>query len=97
MANDVSANPWKLNTTTTSTIWPSEVKITSVTWANYSLGSAQSLILQDANGKDIVNMAVPSTQTQVIPLSQTNIGWVRGLIVNALSSGEVTVSIGAGK
>ena len=96
MANDISANPWKLDTPGASNIYISPVRISNLIWANYTLGSGQTLLLQDINGKDIVSMTT-GTGTQTQPLASGFIGWVRGIKLPTLSSGEITIAIGAGK
>jgi hypothetical protein len=99
MANDISANPWKIDTPGASVIYAFPVKVMNINWSNYTITSAQNLVVQDSNGKDIVNSttgaAGASGQLQV--LNTGPLGWVRGIKVPTLTSGEVTISIGAGK
>lgn len=109
MANDISANPWKLDTASANTIYSSPVRIGNIIWSNVVLaattGSA-TLVITDVNAKDIVRITLTNTlgtvtQTQVAFVSG-QIGWVRGIIMTTLSSaggtaGEVTIAIGAGK
>jgi hypothetical protein len=96
MANDISANPWKIDTASANVIYAFQMKITNIIWADYTLGGAQTLVVQDANGKQIVQM-VTGTSTTAAPLQTGFIGWVRGLKVPTLGSGEVTIFVGAGK
>jgi hypothetical protein len=92
MANDISANPWKLDTAGAGTIYAFPIKIDNIVWANEA--AADTLLIQDANGKTIVSATATSG------LSQNHfgkIGWVRGLKLITLTSGVVTIAIGAGK
>ena len=92
MANDISANPWKIDTASASTIYAGPVKIDNVIWANQAV--AATLLVQDVNGKDIIRATATSGITDQ---HFGKIGWVRGLVVPTLSSGELTIAIGAGK
>ena len=96
MANDLSANPWKIDTAGAGVLYAFPVRIGTITWANYTPGTA-SAVVQDSNGKDIFNAAIPSGQTQMQPVIMSNVGWVRGLKVTTLTNGELTISVGAGK
>jgi hypothetical protein len=96
MANDISANPWKIDTAGAGTIYAFPVRIGNINWSNYSLGVSQTCQVQDVNGKDIL-LAVTGTGTQMQPTNTGVIGWVRGLKVTTLGSGELTITIGAGK
>lgn len=108
MANDLSANPWKLDTPGASVVYAYPVKIQNINWANYTLAATTgnaALVIQDSNGKDIVNVNFTNTTATVVPGIPFNtglVGWVRGIKITTLSSaggsaGEVTIAIGAGK
>lgn len=97
MANDLSANPWKIDTAGAGVIYGFQMKITNIIWADYTLATAQTLVIQDLNGKQIIKMVTAATQTTAAPLQTGFIGWVRGLIVPTLGSGEVSIFVGAGK
>lgn len=92
MANDISANPWKLDTPGAGVIYAFPVKIKNIVWANYA--AAATLVLQDVNGKDIINATAPGVG-QSWNFGEFN--WVRGIKMPTLSSGELTIAIGAGK
>jgi hypothetical protein len=96
MANDISANPWHINVVasgSTVVLYPYPIKIKNIVWANPGAGS--TLILQDKNGRDIVNATTIAGQEGNWTFGAFD--WVQGLIVNTLSAGEVTIAIGAGK
>lgn len=96
MANNLGVNPWKIDTPGAGVIYAFPIRIGTITWANYTPGTAQALV-QDANGNDILNAAIPSGQTQMQPVVMSGVGWVRGLKVPTLTNGELTITIGAGK
>jgi len=96
MATDLSANPWKIDTPGAGTIYALPVRISNIQWVNYTLGAGQTCVVQDVNGKDIMNAAT-GTGTQMQPVNSGAVGWVRGLKVTTLTSGELTIAIGAGK
>ena len=92
MANDISANPWKIDTAAAGVIYAGPIKIENIIWANEA--AAATLLITDANGKTIVSATATSGLLQQ---AFGKIGWVRGLIVSTLSSGVLTIAIGAGK
>jgi len=94
MANDLSANPWKIDTPGAGVIYAFPVKIKNIIWANFTT-IADTLLIQDVNGKDIVNAVVANTSQGM--MSFGDMGWVRGLKVITLTHGEITIAIGAGK
>jgi hypothetical protein len=83
-----------LDTPGASVIFAFPVKIRNVIWANFTT-AGDTLLLQDANGKDIINAVVAST-TQGM-MSFGNMDWVRGIKLVTLTHGEITIAIGAGK
>lgn len=95
MANDLSANPWKIDTPGAGVIYAFPIKIVNIVWANYTT-TGDALVIQDENGKDIVN-ALITTSLSTTGMSFGPIGWVRGLKVITMTHGEVTIAIGAGK
>src|SRR5277367_4234223 len=100
MANDVSCNPMHLDTSGASVLWPVAVKIVNITWSNYTPGTLLTALVQDANGKDLLNAIIPAAQTEMMPIQTGFIGWTRGIKLTTLSGttpGEILVSIGAGK
>ena len=71
------------------------VKIVNIVWANFTT-TGDALVIQDLNGKDIVN-AIVTTNLNTGPMSFGTFLWVRGLKVITMTHGEVTIAIGAGK
>lgn len=70
------------------------MKIKNIVWANFTT-AADTLLIQDLNGKDIVNAVVATTSQGMMSFGE--IGWVRGLKVITLTHGEITIAVGAGK
>lgn len=100
MANDISANPWRLDTSGAGVIYAFPVRIGGITWTNYTPGTALAAVLQDINGKDIFNAAIPAAQSQMQPITTGVIGWVRGVKLTTFSGtgpGELVITVGAGK
>lgn len=89
----MSANPWKIDTAGAGVIYAFPIKIENIIWADYA--ASATLTVTDLNGKQIVKATAPAAVGQ--SWSFGKIGWVRGLIVSVLSSGELTIAIGAGK
>ena len=95
MANDLSANPWKIDTPGAGVIYAFPIKIVNLVWANFTTTGDQ-LIVQDLNGKDIIN-ALVTTSLSTGPMPFGAMGWVRGLKVTTMTHGEITIAIGAGR
>jgi hypothetical protein len=94
VANDLSANPWKLDTAGAGTIYSFPIKITNIIWANYTT-TGDALVIRDKNGKDIVNALITTSLGGQISFGA--IGWVEGIALITITHGEVTIAIGAGK
>lgn len=86
MANNVTANPWFLDTV--GTIWPGKVYIKELLWGKPTAGSA--LLITDINGNDIIN-----TNANASDPSQSfgTLGWVNGFVVVTLATGNLSVFI----
>lgn len=95
MANDISANPWKLDTAGAGTIYQFPVKIKNIIWANFTT-TGDVLLIRDKNGKDIVN-ALVTTSLGIPSMSFGSFDWVEGIALITITHGEVTIAIGAGK
>lgn len=92
MANDISSNPWKLDTA--ATIYAFPVKIKNIVWADYTT-AGDTLLIENIAGKQIVKAVVG---TDLVPVwSFGAFDWVEGIILATISHGEVTIAIGAGK
>lgn len=96
MANDLSANPWRLDTSVTpGPLYNAPVKIDNIVWADAA--PSQTLTINDVNGKEIITASTPAGFTGGT-WNFGKIGWVRGIgTVTVPSGGVVSVTVGAGK
>jgi hypothetical protein len=93
VANDITSNPWKLDTPATISM-PSRVKINNIVWGDYTT-AGDTLLITDLNGKQIVKAVVGANVGEFWTFG--GFGWVNGIILSTISHGEVTIAIGAGK
>jgi hypothetical protein len=96
MANNIGANPWKIDTTPFS--YSAPVKIDNIVWADAAAGDV--LLITDINGNPIIEATAPTGYVGG-NWSFGKIGWTRGLVLpttgNTLGSSAITIAIGAGK
>lgn len=86
MANQLSANPFKLDTV--GTVFAGKIKIVAVEW-NEPTDQGDALILNDIDGNNIINtLAEADGQSQFRRLTPA---WYNGLVLATLTSGTVLV------
>jgi hypothetical protein len=86
MANNISANPWYLDTV--GVIWHGRIYIKELLWNKPTAGTA--LILVDDYGNTIINtIANASDPSQ----SFGSLGWINGMTLTTLGSGTLSVFI----
>lgn len=93
MANDISANPWRIDTAPFSYAFP--VKITNLN-INDATGT-DHVIIKDINGKTIVDFTANTSEDEY---RVGGLGWVRGIVVSSGGLGTsavVTIAVGAGR
>lgn len=93
MANDITSNPWYLDTDTFS--YPYRVKIANLNIT--SATAADHIQIKDKNGKFIVNFTAAAGD---LDYRFGNIGWVNGIVITSGGLGTtaiVTINPGAGK
>lgn len=86
MANDISGNPWSLDTP--GVINRSPVHIKNLVWAN-GAADGDALLIQDNIGRDILRAKYQST-------GNNNFGvfsWVEGFNLVTIASGKVFVVV----
>ena len=88
MANDISANPWYLDTVMASPYFQG-VRIGNIIW-NDAVTIGDQLIIKDRNGKVIVSAKCNQPN---YPMAFGGFGWVEGLQLTTIGSGNVTVVI----
>lgn len=106
MANDISSNPWRLDTPTDTPLATWEIKIDNIVWADTAGATASSMTITQANGKVIIDATAPASETTQ-GVSYGKVGWVKGLTFplttppgthgNTLNGSIVFVYIGSGK
>jgi hypothetical protein len=95
MANDISSNPWYLDTaSTTVPVYLYRIKMGPVIWADYTT-SGDELLITDVNGKVLIKAIIGAELADQWAFPA--LGWVNGLILNTMTHGQVTIAIGAGK
>lgn len=90
MANSITTNPWILDTTGATVLWPSRVKINNIEFAGYAVDTDNCLV-QDKHGRTVW---IGNGSSDLQTVRSGKIGWVDGLILNTLTSGKVYVYIG---
>lgn len=97
MANDITSNPWVINTVpfTSGTILKVKVDNLDITDA----GATDNILIKDLNGKTLVNWTANASQTSY---RIGKLGWVNGIVVatgglGTAGTAVVTISVGAGK
>jgi hypothetical protein len=88
MANDLTRNPWVIDSATIGPIWNSYARMEALSWQDVSTTGHQ-LILQDQNGKEVWSMTAPGAGFYNFQKPM----WINGLIVKRLDSGKIYVTI----
>jgi len=83
MANDITGNPWKLDST--GVVATSQVFIRNIMWLN----GTGSLVIVDSAGRDIIRDAWTAENEHNYGPMQ----WVEGMNVTTIGGGEVLVVI----
>ena len=93
MANDITSNPWNIDTS--GFTYAYRTKIDNITWADAA--ASQTLTITDNNGKNIIVATTPTSWAGGV-WSFGKIGWVNGVKITTVPSGTViNIAIGAGK
>lgn len=86
MANNISANPWFLDTV--GVIWHGRIYIKELIWNKPTGGDA--LIIVDDNGNTIINTLANTADPM---FSFGTLGWINGLHITTMASGDLSVFI----
>lgn len=86
MANNISANPWYLDTV--GAIWKGNVYIKELIWNKPTAGSA--LVILDQNGNTILNTVANANDPM---FSFGTLATVNGFTIMTLASGTLSVFI----
>lgn len=88
MANNISANPWFIDTPSTAVIWTGKVYIKELIWNKPTAGA--TLIILDQNGNTIINTVANASDPM---FAFGTLSWVNGFVVTTMSSGDLSVFI----
>lgn len=88
MANNISANPWFIDTVSTALIWYGKVYIKELLWNKPTAGA--TLIILDQHGNTIINTVANASDPMY---SFGTLAWVDGFVVITMSSGTLSVFI----
>lgn len=91
MANVLTANPIKLDTTGATSAIANRLKIKAIVWDSGDSGAAgDNCVIHDANGGDVVWQATVGTAKETISSYLGGV-WVEGLYLTTLNNGVVLV------
>lgn len=88
MANQLDHNPWFIDTVMAAP-YTAQVKICQIIWTNQAAQGDQVIIL-DAAGREIWNAKADEPNDE---RRSGSIGWVHGLQVTKLDSGNITIAV----
>lgn len=86
MANNISANPWYLDTV--GIIWHGKIYIKELIWNKPTAGGA--LIILDDNGNTIINTVANASDPM---FAFGTLSWVNGFNIITMASGTLSVFI----
>jgi hypothetical protein len=84
MANDITSNPWQINTVPFS--YPYRVYIANLNITNAA--ATDTVLIKDNNGKTILSWTADASQTSYRP---GKIGWVNGVVITTGGLGTTAV------
>lgn len=88
MANNITGNPWYLDSTGTL-LQGQRFKFDGGTWNDAA--ATNQLILLDGIGRVVFKATFP---TDLQPVTIPKMGWINGLVVNRIDGGNVTIFVG---
>lgn len=89
MANDLTDNPWILDTASANVIWPHKIFVDNMEFAEYT-ADTDTATIKDKNGRVIVAFNGDAD----LSIARTGkIGPISGLILATLTAGKVRVYI----
>ena len=87
MANNISGNPWNLDTP--GVLFKQRFKFDGGTWNAATANATMELV--DNTGRVVFNAVFP---TDLTPVQIPKMGWVNGLTLLTLSSGNISIFVG---
>lgn len=89
MANSLTGRQWFLDTPGATVLWQGNAKIKNVIFSNYT-GAADVAVLTDVSGRVVCSL---SGNADFAPIVANDVGWVDGLIMPTLTTGNVIVTV----
>ena len=86
MANDISGNPWYIDST--GTLIQQRFKFEGGTWNGAA--AAATLELTDNVGRVVFKAVFPN---DLVPVAIPKMGWINGLICTTISGGNVSLFV----
>lgn len=86
MANNLAVLPWYIDTTSSSVLYNSKIKINQIEYVGYTT-SGHSIEVQDQNGKTIAFLIGTATPFPTVSTWE-EVGWVDGLKVPTAQSAK---------
>lgn len=90
MANDLSSNPWKIDTASSTAVWDQPVYVKRFHWMEPTT-DGHSVSVTDKNGKAVWPDFTALAGGDGMVYEHVVEGWVDGLIVPTLDSGTLLI------
>lgn len=88
MANDLSANPWVIDTASAAILWPSYIRLHQIAWTEQA-APGDRVLITDRNGKVVADVRAELANKTVTFAD----GWINGLKITVLDSGKIYIYI----
>lgn len=88
MANNISANPWFIDTASANIIFSGKIYVKELIWNKPTAGDA--LIILDQNGNTVINTVANASDPM---FSFGTLSWINGLVVTTMASGTLSIFI----
>ena len=87
MANNLTANPWVVDTPSATPIFRTYAKLRHIEFTSYAV-DADNCVVNDQNGVTVwVGNGNPALESE----RSGSIGWVNGVVVPTLTAGKVLI------
>ena len=91
MANDLTQNPWLIDTAGATALHANVAFVTNFVWSGYSNGATDQCIVQDSRGRTVIAMQGLASLAPVTIAFSLRLP-IRGLKVTTLSTGVLAIS-----
>ena len=90
MANSVGTRPMVLDTANATPVIKGWIKILSMVFDGYGAAADGA----DLRNQDGLTIWKPNGNAELEPISQQNVGWVKGLQLQSIAAGAVRIYVG---